>query len=54
MSCGVRGSGLAFLWLWHRRAAVAPIPPLAWELPNAAGGALKNEKKKKNGNEYVN
>ena len=21
------------LWLWHRLAAVAPIRPLAWELP---------------------
>ena len=21
------------LWLWHRLAAVAPIPPLAWEIP---------------------
>ena len=34
MSCGVghRGSlDLAFLWLWHRPAAVAPIRPLAWE-----------------------
>ena len=30
-------------------AAVAPISPLDWELPNAAGEALKNKKiKKKN------
>ena len=30
------------LWLWL--AAVAPIRPLAWELPHAAGVALKKEK----------
>ena len=29
------------LWLWQRSAAVAPIPPLAWELSYAAGAALK-------------
>ena len=29
------------LWLWHRLAATAPIQPLAWELPYAAGVALK-------------
>ena len=29
------------LWLWHRPAAVAPIRPLAWELPYAVGLALK-------------
>ena len=34
------------LWLWHRPAAVAPIRPLAWELPYATGAALKSEKKK--------
>ena len=28
-----QGSDLALLWLWHRPAAVAPIQPLAWELP---------------------
>ena len=32
---------LALLWLWHRPAAVAPIRPLAWESPYAAGVALK-------------
>ena len=50
MSCGVghrHGSDLALLWLWHRPAAVAPIRPLAWEPPNAAGMALKRQKKKK-------
>ena len=45
MSCGVghrSGSALALLWLWL--AAVAPIRPLAWELPYATGSALKSEK----------
>ena len=34
-------SDLMLLWLWHRPAAVAPIYPLAWELPCAMGVALK-------------
>ena len=34
------------LWLWCRLAAVAPIRPLAWELPHAAGVALKSKFKK--------
>ena len=52
MSCGV---GLRYswdpvlLWLWQRPAAVVPIRPLAWELPYAAGVALKRRKKKKIG-----
>ena len=29
------------LWLWYRLAAVALILSLAWELPYAAGVALK-------------
>ena len=29
------------LWLWHRLAAVAPIPLLAWEFPYAVGTALQ-------------
>ena len=33
------------LWLWCRPAAVAPIKPLAWELPHATGAALKKVKK---------
>ena len=52
---------LALLWLWcrlqtrldpvllgpwHRLVATAPIGPLAWEPPYAAGAALKNRKKK--------
>ena len=38
------GSGV--LWLWHRSAAVAPIRPLAWELPYDMGMALKKTKQK--------
>ena len=34
-------------WLWCRLAAAAPIWPMAWELPYAAGVALKRKKKKK-------
>ena len=36
------------LWLWCRLAAVALIGPLAWELPYAAGVALKKKKAQKN------
>ena len=32
------------LWLWWRLAAAAPVAPLAWELPYAAGAALKKKK----------
>ena len=46
VGCGCR-LDLALLWLWHRLAAVAPIRPLAWESPYAAGAALKSKKKKK-------
>ena len=35
------------LWLWWRPAAVAPIQPLAWEPPYAAGVAIKSKKKRK-------
>ena len=57
MSCGVGRrcfSDLALLWLWHRPAAIAPIQPLAWEPPYAAGMALKRQKdkKKKKANQY--
>ena len=31
--------------LWCRLAAAAPIRPLAWEFPYAAGVALKRKKK---------
>ena len=35
------------LWLWRRLAIVAPIQPLAWELPYAAGAAVKRGEKKR-------
>ena len=38
--------GLTLLWLWHRLEAVAGVPPLAWELPYAAGVGLKSKAKK--------
>ena len=50
VSCGVDrklGLDLALLRLWHRPAAIAPIGLLAWELPYAAGAALKRQKTKK-------
>ena len=50
MSCGVghrSGTDPELLWLWHRPVAVAPIRPLAWELPYATGTALKRQKEKK-------
>ena len=36
----------AWLWLWCRPAAVAPIQPLAGELPYAGRGPKRKEKKK--------
>ena len=48
MSCGVgrrRSSDPTLLWLWHRLAAVAPMGPLAWELPYVTSAALKRKKK---------
>ena len=42
MSCGVgcsHRSDLVWLRLWHRLTATAPIQPLAWEPPYAAGAA---------------
>ena len=56
-SCGVghrHDSDLALLWLWHRLAAMAPIRPLAWEPPFAAGEALKRQKPKKKKKERKN
>ena len=38
-----RGSDLVLLWLGGRPAATALIQPLAWELPHAAGVALKSK-----------
>ena len=48
MSRGIsdRGSSdLELLWLWPRPVATAPIRPLAWEYPYAAGAALESKKK---------
>ena len=57
MSCGVgrrRGSDPVLLWLWHRLVATAPIGPLDWEPPYAAGAAQRNSKKtKKKRNELL-
>ena len=50
MSCGVgRRHGLdpTLLWLRRRPAATAPIQPLAWEPPYAAGVAQEMAKKQK-------
>ena len=54
MSCGVgcrHGSDPTLLWLWRRPVATAPIRPLAWEPPYAAGAALEIAKKNKGGPE---
>ena len=51
VSCGVgrrRGSDPTWLCLWRRPAAVAPIQPLAWELPYATRAALKSRGGKRN------
>ena len=48
MSCGVgcrRSSYPALLWLWCRLPATAPIGPLAWEPPYAAGAAQEMAKR---------
>lgn len=50
VSCGLShrcSSGPVLLWLWRRLAPVARIQPLAWELPCAAGAALKKKRKKR-------
>ena len=49
MSCGVgqrHRVDLALLWLWPRLAAIALIPPVAWEHPYAVGVPLKRQLKK--------
>ena len=50
MNCGVGctcSSDLALLRLWRRLVATAPIGPLAWKPPYAAGAALKRTKDKR-------
>ena len=49
MSCGVgcrHGSDPMLLRLWYRLAAAGLIQPLAWDLPYAAGAALKSKTNK--------
>ena len=51
VSCGGghrRGSDPTLLWLWRKPVATAPIRPLAWESPYAAGAAQEMAKKDKN------
>ena len=53
MSCGVdssRGLDPELLWLWCRLAAAAPIGPLAWEPPYAAGATQEMAKRQKKQN----
>ena len=50
MSCGEVcrcGSYLALQGLWCRPAAMAPVQPLAWQFPCAAGVALKKKERQK-------
>ena len=50
ISCSIgcrHSSDPVLLWLLQRPGAVAPIQPLAWELPYAEALALKKKKKKK-------
>ena len=50
VSCGVGcrcGSDPALLRLWPTLAATAPIRPLAWEPPHAAGAAQEMAKRRK-------
>ena len=57
VSCGVglrRGSDPALLWLWCKPAATAPIGPLAWEPPYAAGAAQEMAKRQKQTNKQKN
>ena len=47
--CGIGhrcGLDLELLWLWHGPTAAVPIRPPPWELPYAAGAAVKRERKK--------
>lgn len=54
MSCGVgrrHSSDPAWLWLWKRQAAAAPIQTLGCKLPYAAGMAGRKEGRKYRGRE---
>ena len=57
MSSGVgctRGSYPMLLWLLCRQVAVAPIQPLAWELPYASGAASSKKRKKEKERKEIN
>ena len=57
VNCGVgcrRSSDPTLLWLWCRLVATAPIGPLAWEPPCAAGAALEKAKRQKQTNKQIN
>ena len=48
VSCGIgrrRSLDPELLWLWCRPVATAPVRPLAWEPPNAAGSSPRKDKK---------
>ena len=45
-----RGPEPTLLWLWRRLVAAAPIQPLAWEPPYAAGAAQEMAKRQKTKN----
>lgn len=50
VGCGIGhrvGSDPVLLWQWRRPAAAALIRPLIWELPCAAGAALKKREREK-------
>ena len=50
VSCDVghrHGLNPSLLWLWHRPTCIAPIQPLAWELPYVTSVDLKRTKKTK-------
>ena len=50
MSCGVGlrcGLAPTMLWLWRRPVATTPIRPLTWDLPYAAGVAIKSKQANK-------
>ena len=56
MSCGVdrrRGLDPAWLWLWRRLAAIAPMRPLTKEPPYAEGAALKRQNNNNNKKENI-
>ena len=49
MDCGVGcRCGSDSVWLWHWLAAAAPIGPLDWELPYAAGMTPKSKTQRQN------